>query len=50
MAFDGNDLVSINVDSMIRTFPEEIKTILLHVSDEITPFGRHAEPQWAIVL
>jgi hypothetical protein len=48
MAFYRNDLGSICVDGVIRAFPDEIETMLLHVSNEITPFDRHAEPQWAV--
>jgi hypothetical protein len=42
MAFDGDDLHSVGVNGVIRTFPEEIETMLLQVSDEITSFDRHA--------
>ena len=48
MALDGNDLSSVGVDGVIRTFPEEIETMLLQVSDEITSFDRHAGPRWAV--
>jgi len=49
VAFHRNDLCSICVDGVIRTFSEEIKTLLLQVSDEITSFDRHAQPLRAFV-
>ena len=38
MTFDWNDLRSVGVDGMIRTFPEQMEMMLLEVSDEITSF------------
>ena len=48
VAFDWYSFLSISVNSVICTFTENIETMLLQVSDEITPFDRHAVPQWTV--
>ena len=44
VTLDGNDLVTVGVNGVIGSFPQEIETMLLHVPEEFTSFDRHAQP------
>jgi hypothetical protein len=48
VAFDWYYFCAIGENGMIRTFSEEVKTMLLQVSNEITSFDRHGQSQWAV--
>jgi hypothetical protein len=50
MAFDGDYLGTIGVDGVVGAFPQQIETILLQVSNEITSLDRHVEPLWEVAL
>ena len=48
VAFDRDYFCAIGVNGVVRTLSEEIETMLFQVSNEITSFDRHAQPQWAV--
>lgn len=41
MSFYGNGFEIIGVNKMVGTFPQEIKAVLLQLTDKITPFDGH---------
>ena len=41
MSFYGNGFIVVGIDSVIAAFAENIKTVVLHVFDKITPFDGH---------
>ena len=43
MSFHGNGFIVVGIDSVIAAFTENIKTIVLHVFDKITPFDRPSD-------
>jgi hypothetical protein len=41
--FDGNDLGAVCVYGMVTALPEQMEAAFRQVSNEVTPFDRHAE-------
>ena len=50
VAFDRNYFCTVCVNGVVGTFSQQIETILLQVSNEITSLDRHVEPLWAVAL